>query len=34
MTITVSPFDPTGADDAAEPTHLVLENARGEHSLW
>ncbi|TGB13586.1 MbtH family NRPS accessory protein [Streptomyces sp. MZ04] len=34
MTTTPGPFDPAGQDDPAEPTHLVLENALGEHSLW
>ncbi|MEU3737347.1 MbtH family NRPS accessory protein [Streptomyces sp. NPDC032198] len=32
MTTTPGPFDPAGAD--AEPTHLILENALGEYSLW
>ncbi|MGW7065477.1 MbtH family NRPS accessory protein [Streptomyces sp. NPDC054855] len=38
MTTTPGPFDPVapvtpvGAD--TEPTHLVLENALSEHSLW
>ncbi|MEV0318566.1 MbtH family NRPS accessory protein [Streptomyces sp. NPDC050658] len=34
MTNTPGPFDPADTDDAAAPTHLVLENALGEHSLW
>lgn len=35
MTTTPGPFDPVSAVDAdTEPTHLILENALGEHSLW
>lgn len=38
MTTTSGPFDPvtpvTPVDSDAEPTHLILENALGEHSLW
>ncbi|MFG2648744.1 MbtH family NRPS accessory protein [Streptomyces sp. NPDC048436] len=33
MTTAPDPFD-TSADADAEPTHLVLENALGEYSLW
>ncbi|GAA3139125.1 MbtH family NRPS accessory protein [Streptomyces rectiviolaceus] len=32
MTTTPGPFDP--ADTDTEPTHLILENALGEYSLW
>ncbi|MGW5735603.1 MULTISPECIES: MbtH family NRPS accessory protein [Streptomyces] len=31
---TPGPFDPVDAGPDAGPTHLVLTNARGEHSLW
>ncbi|MGB8946221.1 MAG: MbtH family NRPS accessory protein [Streptomyces sp.] len=40
MTTTPGPFDPVGTDTGtdtgadAEPTHLILENALGEYSLW
>lgn len=38
MTTAPGPFDPvgtgTGTGTDNEPTHLVLENALGEHSLW
>lgn len=31
---TPGPFDPTDTAQAQDPTHLVLENARTERSLW
>ncbi|MGW6054716.1 MbtH family NRPS accessory protein [Streptomyces sp. NPDC055189] len=34
MTTTPGPFDPADTGTDAEPTHLVLENALGEYSLW
>lgn len=39
MTTTPGPFDPvtpvdTDTDTGPEPTHLILENALGEYSLW
>ncbi|MEV0524211.1 MbtH family NRPS accessory protein [Streptomyces sp. NPDC050439] len=37
MTTTPGPFDPLSPGGTAtdtEPTHLILENALGEYSLW
>ncbi|MFE6160928.1 MbtH family NRPS accessory protein [Streptomyces sp. NPDC056486] len=36
MTTTPGPFDPVDTDSGSdtEPTHLILENALGEYSLW
>ncbi|MEU8887882.1 MbtH family NRPS accessory protein [Streptomyces sp. NPDC048442] len=32
--MTTSPFDAPEAETANEPTHLLLRNGRGAHSLW